>query len=54
MHDFQSLQLDDEDSSKYFINYISEDSDGLADDNNTENEHEHVQSPDNHDDVDES
>ncbi|CAF4643647.1 unnamed protein product, partial [Rotaria magnacalcarata] len=40
--------------SKYFINYISEDSDGLADDNNTENEHEHVQSPDNHDDVDES
>ena len=27
MHDFKSLQLDDEDSSIYFINYISEDSD---------------------------
>ena len=27
MHDFKSLQLDDEDSSIYFINYISDDSD---------------------------
>ena len=29
MHDFKSLQLDDEDSSIYFINYVTEDSDSV-------------------------
>ncbi|CAF0989764.1 unnamed protein product [Rotaria sordida] len=50
MHDLKSLQLDDEDSSKYFINYISDDSDGLGDNNNNENDHVH--SPDDSDDID--
>lgn len=25
MHDYKSLQLDDEDTSKYFINYVNDD-----------------------------
>lgn len=52
MHDFQSLQIDDEDSSKYFINYIGDDSDGLPDTNNHDSEHVH--SPDDNDDADTS
>jgi hypothetical protein len=49
MHDLKSLQLDDEDSSIYFINYISDDSDSSV--NNHENESIH--SPDdNNDDID--
>lgn len=39
MHDFKSLQLDDEDSSMYFINYITEDSDSV------ENTHENISNP---------
>jgi hypothetical protein len=50
MHDLKSLQLDDEDSSKYFINYINESSDGIGDNNNNENESIH--SPDDNDDID--
>jgi hypothetical protein len=54
MHDLKSLQLDDEDSSKYFINYISDDSDTLGNnnDNNNNNENESVHSPDDNDDID--
>jgi hypothetical protein len=48
MHDFKSLQLDDEDSSIYFINYISDGSDSPV--NNYENESVH--SPDDNDDID--
>jgi hypothetical protein len=48
MHDYKSLQLDDEDSSIYFINYISDDSDSLE--NNTENESIH--SPEDNNDID--
>lgn len=29
MHDFKSLQLDDEDSSIYFINYITDESENV-------------------------
>jgi len=31
MHGLKSVQLDDEDASKYFINYISDETDGLGD-----------------------
>ncbi|CAF1342904.1 unnamed protein product [Adineta steineri] len=48
MHDLKSLQLDDEDSSKYFINYISDDSNAPGDNNTTDNESTH--SPIEHDD----
>jgi len=51
MHDFKSLQLDDEDSSKYFINYISDDSDNLENNNNS-TENGSVHSPDDNDDID--
>jgi hypothetical protein len=50
MHDYKSLQLDDEDSSKYFINYISEDSDDTGDSNN--NETELIHSPDDNNGID--
>ena len=36
MHDLNSIQLDDEDSSKYFINYLSDDSDGMDNGNDME------------------
>ena len=52
MHDLKSLQLDDEDSSKYFINYINEDSDDVGDINN--NETESIHSPNDNNGVDES
>jgi hypothetical protein len=48
-HGLQSVQLDDEDASKYFINYITDDSDGL--DDNNENEHSHVEDESNDIDV---
>ena len=50
MYDLKSLQLDDEDSSKYFINYISDDSDSSLENNN--NEHESIHSPDDNDTID--
>lgn len=48
MHDLNSFQLDDEDSSKYFINYLSDDSDSM----DNSNEMESTQSND--DDLDTS
>jgi hypothetical protein len=50
MHDLKSLQLDDEDSSKYFINYISDDSDSPGNNSNN-NENESVHSPDDQDEI---
>jgi hypothetical protein len=50
MHDFKSLQLDDEDSSKYFINYISDDSDNSPTHNI--NEPESIHSPEDNDSID--
>ncbi len=49
-HGLKSVQLEDEDASKYFINYISDDSDDIGDHNN--NQHEHNQIDDNIDDID--
>lgn len=48
MHDFKSLQLDDEDSSKYFINYITDESDTPANNNFNEN-NESIHSPEDND-----
>jgi hypothetical protein len=45
-HGMKSVQLDDEDASKYFINYISDDSDVLGEDDN------HNQIQDDSDDID--
>ncbi len=36
------MQLEDEDASKYFINYITDDSDDLVDDNHNEYENNHI------------
>ena len=52
MHDLKSLQLDDEDSSKYFINYINEESDDNGEQNANQNESEPTHSPTDNDDVD--
>ncbi|CAF1540688.1 unnamed protein product [Adineta ricciae] len=52
MHDLKSLQLDDEDSSKYFINYINEESDDNGEQNANQNESEATNSPTDNDDVD--
>ncbi|UJR09358.1 hypothetical protein I4U23_013602 [Adineta vaga] len=52
MHDLKSLQLDDEDSSKYFINYINEDSNENENENANQNENESNHSPNNPDDID--
>ncbi len=41
-HGLKSVQLEDEEASKYFINYISDDSDDLDDDNNNEHENNHI------------
>ncbi|CAF1041762.1 unnamed protein product [Adineta steineri] len=55
-HGLKSVQLDDEDASKYFINYISDDLDALGDDdnnnNNDNNNNEHDQIDDTNDDID--
>ncbi|CAF2523052.1 unnamed protein product [Rotaria sp. Silwood2] len=48
-NDVKSMQLDDEDASKYFINYISDDSSGL---NNNSNEHEDDYIKTNNNDID--
>jgi hypothetical protein len=48
-HGLKSVQLEDEDTSKYFINYISDDSDGLGDNNNEQEQH-HIE--DTNDDID--
>ncbi|CAF2767843.1 unnamed protein product [Rotaria sp. Silwood2] len=48
-NDVKSMQLDDEDASKYFINYISDDSSGL---NNNSNEHEDDYIKNNNNDID--
>jgi hypothetical protein len=42
-HGLKSVQLEDEDASKYFINYISDDSDGLGDDNTNEHQNNHIE-----------
>jgi len=42
-HGLKSVQLNDEDASKYFINYISDDSDGLGDDNTNEHQNNHIE-----------
>jgi len=54
-HGLKSVQLDDEDASKYFINYISDDEDGLGNDNNNSNntnEHEKHHIEDDSNDLD--
>jgi hypothetical protein len=53
MYDLKSLQLDDEDSSKYFINYISDDDNHLGNNNNNNtNENDSIHSPEDSDDID--
>ncbi|UJR36789.1 hypothetical protein I4U23_029502 [Adineta vaga] len=48
-HGLKSVQLDDEDASKYFINYISDDTDALSNDNNNNNHHHQHESNQKHD-----
>lgn len=45
-HGLKSVQLDDENASKYFINYIGDESEGVGDDETNHHEQEHN---DNHD-----
>ena len=40
MHELHSIQLDDEDSSKYLINYLTDDSDST--DQDQENDHDEI------------
>ena len=51
MRDFHSIQLDDEDSSKYFINYMNDVSNDLGDAAHY-SDNEHIPSPDNTIDID--
>jgi hypothetical protein len=54
-HGLKSVQLEDEDASKYFINYISDDEDGLGDNNNNnnnDNEHKNNHIEDEINDID--
>ena len=39
MHELKSVQLDDEDSSQYFINYIPNDSDSTESSQNNDSDH---------------
>lgn len=48
MHDYKSLQLDDEDTSKYFVNYVNDENDSQFE-SNSNNEPD---SPDDNDEID--
>jgi hypothetical protein len=51
-HGLKSVQLEDEDASKYYINYISDDdSDDLEDENHNEHENNHIKNESNNIDV---
>lgn len=51
-HGLKSVQLDDEDASKYFINYISDDSEGIVDDENNHHEQDTRSIHDDNHDID--
>ena len=51
MHELKSLQLDDEDASKYFINFINDESETVDNNNNT-NENESIHSPEDTEEID--